>query len=65
MRQKQGGCQGSAAPRPPLCQAGCVGIPEVGKSRAGQERRFESLLVNNAAGMSHEEGPETSFWIFF
>lgn len=35
-----------------------------GKSGAGQERRFESFLVNNAAGMSHEEGPETSCWIF-
>lgn len=58
------GAGGSTLPRP-LHRAGCTGIPEVGKSGAGQERRFESFLVNNAAGMSHEEGSETSFWISF
>jgi len=63
-RQKQGGSWWSP-PRQLLGQAGCAGIPEVGKSDAGQESRFESFLVNNAAGMTHEEGSETSFRIFF
>lgn len=44
-------------------RAGRTGIPEVGSSGAGQKRRFESFLVNNAEGMSHEEGSEASFWI--
>lgn len=48
-----------------LRRAAHTGTPEAGKSSAGQESRFESFLVNNAAGMSHEEGSETSFRIFF
>lgn len=37
----------------------------MGKRDVGQKRHFESFLVNNAADMSHEEGSETSFWIYF
>lgn len=60
-RQKKSGCWGVRL----LHWAGHTGTPEAGKSGAGQESRFESFLVNNATGMSHEEGSETSFWIFF